>query len=93
MEFETDDEWSISLTDYENFLRHQETQDLGKLTWRNAVEIGQSPKFGGDIYHPNLLEGQHSITEDYFRHSDSIYQSMLLFKGKFWAKIARFLFS
>ncbi len=93
MEFGTDNEWSVSLTDYENFLRHQETQDLGKLTWKNTVEIGQSPKFGGDIYHPKLLESQRSITEDHFRHNEHIYLLLMLVKGKFWAKIARFLFS
>ena len=93
MEFGTDNEWSVSLTSYDNFLHHQETQDLGKLTWKNAIEIGKSPKFGGDIYHPKLLEGQRSINEDFFRVQDVIYLFALLLKGRIWAKIARFLFA
>ncbi|MHA1521443.1 MAG: family 20 glycosylhydrolase [Promethearchaeota archaeon] len=70
MEFGTNDEWSVSLTSYENFLSLQETRDLVKLTWKSATDIGRSPKFGGDIYHPKLLEGQRSIAEDYFRYKD-----------------------
>ncbi|MHA1335838.1 MAG: hypothetical protein ACTSPW_08805, partial [Promethearchaeota archaeon] len=35
-------------------------------TWKTAKSYGRPPKHNGDIYKPNLIEGEISNTQDYF---------------------------
>ena len=52
-------------------IKSLETNDWQKLDfkengWKQAKSYGRPPKLNGDIFNPNLLEGEISDTQDYF---------------------------
>lgn len=58
-------------------------------TWKPAKSYGRPPTFNGDIYTPDLLNGEKSDTQDYFGMEGYLYNLASMFLGSFGANLIK----
>jgi len=56
--------------------------DFNDESWTNACSHGRPPALNGDIFKPNLLKGEKSLTQDYFGIESHEYDTLRQMLGK-----------
>lgn len=87
----SDKTWSVALLSYEEYLQYRSNNTDFQINWKNSKEIGFAPKFGGNLFHPHLVQGNRSINEDFFRYQDNLFFFTRLLKSNFVARLIRLL--
>ncbi len=63
--------------------------DFDDSLWKPAKSYGRPPKLNGDIFAPNLMNGEISSTQDYFGMEGFFYNIIGSFASNFVAKLAK----
>ena len=89
-EITSDKSWSVAMSNYETLVKARVHGNLHSFQWKRAKIVGDSVRFGGGLFHPQLWKGERSIQKDYFRFQDNSYYFSLMYFRPFLAKIIRF---
>ena len=57
-------------------------------SWKTVKSYGRPPNLNGDIFTPNLIQGEISLTQDYFGVQGYFYNLLNTFTGKLLTKLA-----
>ena len=65
--------------------------DYDDSDWKKVKSYGRPPNLNGDIFKPDLLAGQISLTQDYFGLQSFFFNSLKILTGYFYRGIKRIL--
>jgi len=65
--------------------------DYDDSDWKKAKSYGRPPNLNGDIFTPDLLDGQFSLTQDYFGLQSFFFNSLKILTGYFYGRLKRIL--
>ncbi|MFX1433794.1 MAG: hypothetical protein ACFFB1_08465, partial [Promethearchaeota archaeon] len=65
--------------------------DYDDSDWKKVKSYGRPPNLNGDIFKPDLLAGQISLTQDYFGLQSFFFNSLKILTGYFYGGIKRIL--
>lgn len=65
------------------------TVDYNDSDWKKVKSYGRPPNLNGDIFKPDLLNGQISLTQDYFGLQSFFFNSLKILTGYFYGRLKR----
>lgn len=65
--------------------------DYDDSDWKKVKSYGRPPNLNGDIFTPDLLDGQISLTQDYFGLQSFFFNSLKILTGYFYGRLKRIL--
>ncbi|MFX1295434.1 MAG: family 20 glycosylhydrolase [Promethearchaeota archaeon] len=65
--------------------------DYDDSDWKKAKSYGRPPNLNGDIFITDLLDGQISLTQDYFGLQSFFFNSLKILTGYFYGRLKRIL--
>ncbi|MFX0059733.1 MAG: family 20 glycosylhydrolase [Candidatus Heimdallarchaeota archaeon] len=77
---------NVDLDNNNWILLHYDDKD-----WKPVKSYGKPPKLNGDIFKPDLINGEISLTQDYFGVEGFFYNAMTILITYFYGKLKRFI--